>query len=328
MTKSIVHGTVAVGSSRQPINRIAISQFRMGSLLFRGSIWSVCGLLALFFFPRVVLANELDDFQQARQAYESQDYALSAKLFEDLIGGATPKLSNRALQLESRKYLGASYLFLGRFQDAEKEFGNLLREDKSYKLDPMAFPAEVQNTFNLVRQRLGWEEVQVEREKKRTEQLARQRDEEDAARKRQSLNRLAELAQNQTVERVNSRWIAMIPFGVGQYQNNHPNAGTFFLVTESSLLTLHIVSYFIHQDLEGQTPTKDKLGEARVAEKAFRYTNWISLGVFGVVVIAGIVDAQIRFNPKTTSERRRELPNDIRDTLKIETSGSDLTIRF
>ncbi len=323
----ICRGNYFSSKLRPKLLRVILESTRRSNV-YRGFLFAACTMLLLGTVTATVFANELDDFQRAMSAYESQDYALAATLFEDLVGGATPKLNNRALVLESLKYLGASYLFLKRFKDAENVFERLLREDQSYALDPLAFPAEVQETFELVRQRLGWERIQIEREKKKKEKLARQREIESAARKRESLIRLAELAETDSVERINSRWIAMIPFGVGQYQNNHPNAGTFFAVTEGLLLTLHILSYYIHQDLEGQRPSEDQLGEAQFAEKAFRYTNWVSLAIFGTVLITGIVDAQIRFRPKFTSERRRELPSDIREKLEIEIGDSGLGVRF
>ncbi|MBN1655367.1 MAG: tetratricopeptide repeat protein [Deltaproteobacteria bacterium] len=327
MIDAMVHGVLSVSSGRR--NALIPNAMLGRRKTARSVIWgAVYCLFLLAFTAGPVFANELDDFARARSAYESQDYALAATLFEALVGGTKPELTNRPLLLESFKYLGASYLFLGRFKDAEEAFERLLREEPSYELDPMAFPAEVQKTFNLVRQRIDWERIQAEREKRRAERVARQQEAKAAARKREGLIRLAALAETESVERVNSRWIAMIPFGVGQYQNNHPNAGTFFAVSEGLLLTLHIVSYFIHQDLEGQKPAEDKLGEARFAEKAFRYTNWVSLAVFGAVLITGIVDAQVRFSPKTTWERRRELPGDIRESLEIEIGASGIGARF
>ena len=42
-------------------------------------------------------------------------------------GGDAPPVTNRSLLLEAKKYLGASYLFLGKLQLAEAEFERLLR---------------------------------------------------------------------------------------------------------------------------------------------------------------------------------------------------------
>src|ERR1700755_276185 len=87
-------------------------------------------------------ANDFEEFEAARGAYEAQDYARAVLLFETLAGGDNPGLSNRSLVLESKKYLGAAYLFQGKLPEAEREFERLLRLDPQYMLDPLGFPEE------------------------------------------------------------------------------------------------------------------------------------------------------------------------------------------
>src|SRR3954471_16871349 len=84
-----------------------------------------CQLLS----ARSAKANDFEDFEAARGAYDGQDYVHAVALFDALAGGDTPALSNRSLVLESKKYLGASYLFLGKLRAAEQEFERLLRMD-------------------------------------------------------------------------------------------------------------------------------------------------------------------------------------------------------
>jgi hypothetical protein len=276
-----------------------------------------CTVLVLVALARPAAANELDDFQQAREAYESQDYALAAELLEALVGGEVPKLRNRALLLESRKYLAASYLFLGRRADAEKELERLLLEEPSYELDPLAFPQEVQKVFSNVYQRLEKQRRESEKKRRHAEQEARKREAQRVLGERKRMLRLLELAETERIERVNSRWIALIPFGVGQFQNGHTGLGTFFAISESLMGALNIASFFLHQHLEGQQPSADDLGEARFAEKSFRITNQVTLGAFAVLAIGGIIDAQIRFKSTWTEKRRRKIPDHLRDALRI-----------
>jgi tetratricopeptide (TPR) repeat protein len=274
-------------------------------------------LLALLLPAGPARANELDDFQQARQLYEAQQYDDAAFAFEDLIGGEVPRLRNRALLLESRKFLGVCYLFLGKREQAEKQFELLLGDDHTYQLDPVAFPEEVQEVFGAVRKRLESESLKEARQRERDEQQARKEEAEKLIEERKDLLRLVELAETERVEHENSRWIALIPFGVGQFQNGHKNLGIFLAVSEALLVALNITSYFLHQSLEGQQPEPDRLGEARFAEKTFRITNQVTLGVLGVLSIGGIIDAQIRFKPVWTRKQRRKIPDDLRDTLQL-----------
>jgi tetratricopeptide (TPR) repeat protein len=282
----------------------------------------LCGLLALLLPAQPARANELDDFQQARQLYEAQQYEDAAFAFEELIGGEVPRIRNRALLLESRKYLGVCYLFLGRREQAELQFELLLGDDHNYELDPVAFPEEVQTVFHSVRRRLESENLKETREREREEEQARRKEADRLLEERKDLMRLVELAQTERVEHKNSRWIALIPFGVGQFQNGHNSLGTFLAVSEALLVALNITSYFLHQSLEGQQPEPERLGEARFAEKTFRITNQVTLGVFALLSIGGIVDAQIRFKPYWTQKQKRKIPDDLRDTLKLGSAGA------
>jgi len=85
-----------------------------------------CLVLALALaLPAAVRANDFDQFQNARVAYESQNYALSADLFQSVLTGV-PANDRRPIIIESRKYLAATFLFLGRRPEAEQQFQLLL----------------------------------------------------------------------------------------------------------------------------------------------------------------------------------------------------------
>ncbi len=285
-------------------------------------------VLAMVAIARPASANELADFERARDAYRAQDYELAAALFGELVGQEVPRLRSRALLLESRKFLAASYLFLGRQKEAEAEFERLLRDEWTYELDPLAFPDEVQKTFVRVRRRLQQRRRDAEEASQRAEEEARRKEVERVLRERESLHRLAGLAETERVERVNTRWIAAIPFGVGQFQNGHTGSGVFLAVSEGVLAAVNITTYFLHQDLEGLVPVEEELGAATFAEKAFRHANQISLGLLVAMVVAGIVDAQIRFRPSIEWSRRRELPQELRDALRVDARDSTPGLRM
>src|SRR5262245_7693507 len=107
----------------------------------------------LFARASIARADELEDFEHARQAYEAQNYAQAIERFEALVGGEVPHITTRALVLESRKYLAASYLFVHDIPHAEEQFARLLGDDPTYP-EPTAFPSEVRATFARVRTRV------------------------------------------------------------------------------------------------------------------------------------------------------------------------------
>lgn len=244
-------------------------------------------------------ADDLEQFEKARSSYEAHDYETAAARFGELVEGPALQLQSRPLVLESRKYLGASYLFLGREADAERQFEILLRNDPEYRIDPVAFPQAVYVTFEHVRAQLQTEQQQrdarVEEQKRRqqqTEQMRRQQ--------------LEMLANTEVVERVNSRWVAAIPFGVGQFKNGDPRSGMALAITEGLLAAISITTFALHEALRNEQPNDNKVEEAQRAEKGFRYANWASTGLLVATMIGGIIDAEVRFRPVVRTTRQRQ----------------------
>lgn len=274
----------------------------------------------------VARANDFEAFESARSAYESQDYARSARLFEQLGGGDKPTLTNRSLLLESKKYLAASYLFLGKLSKAEAEFERLLRLDPVYILDPLGFPEEVQRLFGKVKTRLDAERRVAEEERRREEARQNRVVTERLNAERQRWQRLMDMAENERVREKRERWVALMPFGIGQVQNGHYSLGAVLAVSEGSLLLVGLVSWIVHENLRGQQPTASERNAFNVTEGVSRYTNQISMGIFGVVAIAGIVDAQLRFEGEVQTMRKRSVPQDLREMIKPSESAR-LSIR-
>lgn len=273
---------------------------------------SVACFLALWglALPLGARANDFDQFQNARVAYESLNYDLASDLFEGLLADAVPG-DKRPLISESRKYLAATYLFLGRPADADAQFTLLLQAEPEYVLDPLAFPAEVVQVFAAVKARIGRERAQAAEDKSRAEEKNRVDRAMTDEQQRERMQRLLHLASTERVVEVRSRWIAAIPFGAGQFQNDHDGLGLVLAVSQGVLLATSVVAFVVHESLRGQDPAAHELESARLAEVASRYTNQISLGLFAVVAITGVIDAQLRFQPSHSTERQRGLPADL-----------------
>jgi tetratricopeptide (TPR) repeat protein len=289
-----------------------------------------CALFGTWALPPRARANDFEEFEAARSAYEAQDYTRSARLFDALGGGETPALTNRSLLLESKKYLGASYSFLGKSQLAESEFERLLRLDPQYMLDPLGFPEEVQRLFAHVKSRLDNEQrVAAEERHREQEQQARLQNERETQ-ERKRWEQLATLAATERLQEKRSRWVALMPFGIGQVQNGHGSLGAVLAVSEGSLLLISFVSWLVHENLRGQEPKADQRDEFNLTERVSRYTNQVSLGLFGVIALTGIIDAQLRFQGDVERVRKRPLPTDLREPPKVSLGprGLSLQLRF
>lgn len=291
--------------------------------------------LALCFTAAAARADDLEDFERARRAYDDQSFPVAVQRFEILVGGETPALQSRPLVLESRKYLGAAYLFVGRREAAERQFERLLDEDPTYQIDPVAFPAEVILVFSAVRQRVEQHRRTTEEARQRAEEEARRREAERIIGERQRMARLIELAETERERQQNSRWIGLIPFGVGQFQNGHPGVGVAFAVTEGVLAVASIITYLLHESIRTDVqplpvgePEPAARRDARVAATGLRISNWVSTALLGAVAVGGIVDAQIRFVPVIESTRHRPLPPELREGVDVSVSPTGVTVRF
>ena len=280
-------------------------------------------LMAAFALP--VAADELSDFESARRNYDKQNYAKAARGLESLVGGVVPRATSPVVRLESRKYLGATYLFLGKKQAAREQFRALLEEDPEYDIDPVAFPEAVVQTFQEVQQ-----EVAAKRAREDAlEAVRRQREQSDEVeeliRQQERIRALEELAAVETVEKVNSRWIAALPFGIGQFQNQDRPLGIMFAVTESAFLVASIATFIGHNSLRDENPAPSEIDRARRVERALRIGNWVSVGAFLSFAVAGVIEAEVRFKPVIRTTRKRELPEDTRSP---QTTGPQIRLEL
>lgn len=305
-------------------------------------VLAISGLLAaLLVAPSPADAGDLEDFDSARAAYDSADYARARDLLEAMVGGAVPRLQSQALVLESRKYLAATYLFLDLPEDAERQFSLLLTAEPSYQLDPASFPQAVIDLFAEVRDRREEQRRLAQAEAERRTRETHEAEIQRLIAERERLNQLIELAETEVVVRENSRWIAAIPFGVGQMQNDRSRLGYFFLISEVITLAVSIGSYYAHEHWASKDTTVTE-GDTSSAERdavqnaeAWRITNWVSTASFVSLALAGIIEAEVHFKPEIRRTRRRDLPPDLIEpssgpelTLGIGPTGGSLRLDF
>jgi tetratricopeptide (TPR) repeat protein len=267
-------------------------------------------LMAAFALPAA--ADELSDFEAARRNYDKQSYAKAARGLESLVGGVVPRARNPVVRLEARKNLGATYLFLAKDEEAREQFRLLLEEDPDYDIDPVAFPEAVVKTFQEVQSQAAKERAQKQALETARRQRERAGELEELIEQQQRIQALEELAATETVEKVNSRWIAALPFGVGQFQNENRKLGIMFAVTESAFTAAAIATFIGHNSLRDENPAPSELERARRVERALRIGNWVSVGALLSFYVAGLVEAEVRFKPVIRTTKKRDLPDELR----------------
>lgn len=256
-------------------------------------------------------ADDLSEFEAARARYDRHEYKRAVDAFRLLVGTDPPRITNALLVLESRKYYAASLLFVGADEEARLQFRLLLQQEPDYALDPLAFPTDVVALFESVKARM-----QKDLDRRRQVELAEQQaaaQEAEAARlaRRQNLARLRSLAEDQTIEVRNSRWLATVPFGVGQFQNGQRGLGVALAMAETFAAVTSVVTYFGHEGMVGDQATSSNSDELKQRERIWRAANWAAFGSFAVLAIVGVVDAHVRFVPARVIHTARPLPDDL-----------------
>ncbi len=263
--------------------------------------------------PASASADALSDFESAERAYGEQRYAIAVGILEGLLASIDPETAGSAVVSESRKYLGAAYLFLGREQDADRQFRLLLLQDRGYQIDPVVFPDEVVRRFEAVRRAVDAERA-AEREAALAEAEARVADQETRlAEERARYAALYELAASSPVYRRNSRIVALLPFGIGQFQNDRRRLGRFFAVAEALTLATYATAFVWYNQLGRVEDVADAdLNRWYNARTGARWTNWMSGAAFLTLTIAGAVEAEVNFVPTRTSSAPRTVPDNFR----------------
>lgn len=266
-------------------------------------------LTALFALaPSPASAGDLEDFRAARSLYEAHDWTSAATALEGLVGGETPTLDNPALVIEARKYLAATYVFLGREESARAQFERLLREEPTYALDAAQFPREVVDLFEQVRIRL----VEIRAAEARRAEL-----EAENARLQAENTRLQNaLNEELVVEVARSQWLVQLPFGIGQFENGEEGLGAFFLATEALLTvtlltTAGLQTYYANQlssQLGMYGHDRTFIDQLESANQILEIVNWSAAGALLLLATIGVVQANVAYHPTRTVRVPRTQP--------------------
>jgi hypothetical protein len=126
---------------------------------------------------------------------------------------------------------------------------------------------------------------------------------------------LEKLASTEVVIERHSRWMALVPFGVGQFQNGQDTLGWTFLSTEVLLSVGSFAGAAVM--VYEQAQANDALARRDAPAVAAEYEQRAQLAAivgdlfgagFFVTAIGGIVHAELTFVPERAETRRREIP--------------------
>lgn len=290
------------------------------------------GALALL-FAGPARADDMQQFELAKTRFDAGNYEEAVNRFAEMLDpanapcerGATEaegkpcRISDPVLVERARGLAVAALVALRRTGEADAYIEQILLDNPVYSPNPAVFQPEVIDRFTAVRARIRArieEMTQQKAEAQRAERLRVERSREDERRWVAELRRLA--GRERVVER-NSRWTAMLPFGVGQFQNGDEGLGWFFLVSQAvaggtSIVSALALSSYENVDVTPRPSTPGSPAQAvdidalnrRIGTAAA--VNRVAFGAFATLVAAGIAHAQITFVPERVSFRTRRVP--------------------
>jgi hypothetical protein len=275
--------------------------------------------VALLVLPRPARADDAQAWEYAKSPFDNGQYMeahgrLSALLDLQLppCDSAPPAslchLSNRELIERARALDAASLLALKRDAEADRLIATILKANPLYVPNPDMFPQQVVDRFNRVRISLAAELQSIQ------EQRARELDDKNRAAQKAHddlekwIGDLEKRAAREKRVEPNSRWIALVPFGIGQIQNGDLKLGIFFGVGEAVFggTSLAMVPLFQHYASFLQKGMSSP--SLKTALDVTATVNRISFGTWAALTLVGVIQAQVAFVPERVTYRDRPIP--------------------
>src|SRR6188768_891748 len=268
--------------------------------------------------PTVTEAPRLNDAAELARVvglYEAGKYGECASSLKRLLSSEGPHPFHDPDVIESaRTYHAACLIGSGQNQLADEPLRAAIRQNPQMKPpDSLLFPPPVIDRFLRVRETMFDVIRKAEDERvKHAQELAAQQ-EARAKRERERVAGLERLAQEETQITPRSRWLALVPFGVGQFQNEDKPLGYVFLTSElllaaTTLTTLGVESHLVLATSQLDKPDPSNNTRNNNWKTALEYSSYAWLGVS----LIGIIEAQISFVPEQRTIVKRPLPPALR----------------
>jgi hypothetical protein len=258
-----------------------------------------------------------DDAELARvvSLVEGAKYEQCVSELERLLdpNGERP-LKDAAIVETARVYQATCYIGLGRADLADEPLRQAIRKNPNMRRpDSLLFPQRVIERWISVRDSMvselrAAEQAAIEKARKEAEE----RSKVDSERWAYCLA-MERFAREEVVVVRNRRWIAAVPFGVGQFQNGNDVLGWIFLGTEAALGLTALTALNVHTHLQTKADEARERGGSAGPDVNDRLDDWhlaLTLSTYGLLGVAalGIGEAQLSFVPEVRTVRERPLP--------------------
>jgi hypothetical protein len=263
--------------------------------------------------PRVARADPRTDLEKAHNAYAAHKYEDAESRLRALLDAKTGELKDPDNVADARMYLAATLLAEKKNEEAGSVLEQLLLDRPDYTPDPLRVSLEAIDALTdaktRIRDRLA--AIQAEKVRRALEEKAKL----EGERQKQALRlaMLEKLASTEVIIERHSRWIGLLPFGVGQFQNGQTTEGWLFLFGEGLLGAGSVVAgaFSLSYSARGTDVYPSDHATGASYWKAAGYaglTGDVLAGGLLLTAITGIVHAQATFVPERVETRKRDIP--------------------
>jgi hypothetical protein len=278
-----------------------------------------CKLLGIAFVAtlvatsRVAISDVQDDLEKAHSAYVAHKYSESEARLRALLDANPSRLKDPDAVADARMYLGAVLLAEGKKADAGRTLEQLLLEKPDYQPDALRVSLDAIDALIDARTRLRVQlaAIQAEQVRKAQEEKAKIAAERELAAARLAM--LEKLASTEVISERHSRLVALLPFGIGQFQNGQTTWGHVFLWGEAllaagSVTAAGISLYDWVQANDALTHNDGTAPQYLVNARTAGTVGNVFGAAFFAAALAGIVHAEFTFVPEHVEIRKREIP--------------------
>jgi hypothetical protein len=259
-------------------------------------------------------ADAQSDLEKAHSAYVAHKYGDAEARLRALLDETKNPLTDPDSIADARMYLGAVLVAEGKKDEAGRVFEQLVLDKPDYEPDSLRVTLDAINAFIDARTRLRDRLAELQRKQVLKQQEQRQKELEEQAKAAARLALLEKLASTQIVTERHSRWLALLPFGVGQFQNGQETLGWVFLsgetilgVTSIGAVAIALSEQVQANDAFARRDLPEAISFERRAQIAAIVADWFAAGFFAAAV-GGIVHAQLTYVPERVETRKREIP--------------------
>ena len=253
------------------------------------------------------------DLEKAHNAYVARQYDEAEMRLRALLDAKTGTLVDPDKVADARMYLAATLIAVKKTEEANGLLEQLLTDRPDYQPDPLRVSHEAIDALTDARTRIRDKLAALQAEKVRKSQEEKAKIESEHLKQQIRLEQLEELASNEIIEHTNSRLLAMVPFGAGQFQNGQTALGWTFLLSEGALAIGSGIGagfwyYYVQQT---NSAIRDNNGTAQGYNSLAQTSSYVGDALFAgfaLVAVIGVVHAQLTFVPERVETRKRPLP--------------------